>query len=167
MTHDQAEALVVSDDIIVMSKGHIEQQGLPHEIYARPINRFVSNFIGMVNLIEGTIVSPPMSGRGEISLRGENGKDIHIPCLVAEGLRAGDEAFLSVRPENVEALRTPEGSCLEGEVVDAIFLGNHVDCRVQWDDFEWKLQAHPRDHLRKGERVYLRFDPEHTMAVRP
>jgi hypothetical protein len=56
---------------------------------------------------------------------------------------------------------------LEGEVSQAIFLGNHVDCRVRWGAFEWKVIAHPRDRLRPGEKVYLRLDPEHTMAVKP
>jgi hypothetical protein len=52
-------------------------------------------------------------------------------------------------------------------VLQAIFLGNYVDCRVRWGAFEWKVLAHPRDRLREGEKVYLRLDPEHTLAVQP
>ena len=55
VTHDQAEALVMSDDIIVMSKGHIEQMGSPVDIYSKPVNSYVSNFIGVANLLEGNV----------------------------------------------------------------------------------------------------------------
>lgn len=75
---------------------------------------------------------------------------------------------MSVRPENVRAARDRGGDgVLEGEVSQAIFLGNHVDCRVRWGAFEWKVIAHPRDRLRPGEKVYLRLDPERTLAVKP
>ncbi|MBT7768585.1 MAG: TOBE domain-containing protein, partial [Rhodospirillales bacterium] len=78
------------------------------------------------------------------------------------------EAVLSVRPENVHALREDPGDgSLEGEVIQVIFLGNYVDCRVSWGEFEWKVIAHPRDKLREGEKVYLRLDADHTLAVRP
>jgi ABC-type sugar transport system ATPase subunit len=73
-----------------------------------------------------------------------------------------------VRPENVAATRqNGGGASLEGEVIQAIFLGNCVDCRVRWGEFEWKIMAHPRTELKAGEKVYLRLDPEHTLAVLP
>jgi hypothetical protein len=73
-----------------------------------------------------------------------------------------------VRPENVHASRdNGGGASLEGEVSEAVFLGNCVDCRVQWGDFEWKVLAHPRAGLRRGQRVYLRLDPNHTLAIQP
>ncbi len=166
VTHDQAEALVMSDDIIVMSKGHIEQTGGPHAIYARPANRYVSNFIGAANLLAGRITRAS-GGRGEIEVA-EGTNRLQVPCLLAEGLAEGDEAVLSVRPENVEALRKqPSGPCVEGEIIQTVFLGNWQDCRVKWGEFEWKVQAHPREGLRPGEKIYLRLDPEHTLAVRP
>jgi hypothetical protein len=52
-------------------------------------------------------------------------------------------------------------------VLQAIFLGNCIDCRVRWGAYEWKVLAHPRTRLRKGEKVFLRLDPSHTLAVRP
>ena len=48
---------------------------------------------------------------------------------------------------------------------NVIFLGNHVDCRVNWGEYEWKVIAHPRDRLKEGEKIYLRFDSDHTVAV--
>jgi len=167
VTHDQAEALVMSDNIIVMSKGRIEQSGGPHAIYARPLNRYVSNFIGIANLIEGRVSRASNSGLSEIEISQE-GEHISLPCLLGEGLNEGSEAVLSVRPENVHALRErPGGPSMEGEVIQTVFLGSYLDCRVQWGNFEWKVQAHPREHLREGDRVHIRLDADHTMAVLP
>ena len=167
VTHDQAEALVMSDEIIVMSKGHIEQTGGPHSIYARPVNKFVSDFIGVANLTEGRIVSNGGGGSGTIEIS-QGGESVQLPCLLADGLLEGDEAFLSVRPENVDASREPkDGPRIEGEVIQSVFLGNCLDCRVKWGEFEWKVLAHSRERLRVGEKVYVRLDPDHTLAVRP
>ena len=167
VTHDQAEALVMSDEIIVMSKGRIQQKGGPHEIYARPINAYVSNFIGVANLLKGRVVQVTAPGRGEVELT-EGGARVMLPCQIGEGIKAGEEAVISVRPENVQVSRdNGGGASIGGEVLQAIFLGNCVDCRVRSGDFEWKVLAHPRAGLRKGDKVYLRLDPEHTLAVQP
>jgi iron(III) transport system ATP-binding protein len=167
VTHDQAEALVMSDEIIVMSKGRIQQKGGPHQIYARPINAYVSNFIGVANLLKGRVVAVTAPGRGAVEVA-EGGMRVQLPCQLGEGVAKDAEAVVSVRPENVHAERENGGAAwLEGEVLEAIFLGNYVDCRVLWGEYEWKVLAHPRDRLRKGERVYLRLDPEHTLAVQP
>jgi iron(III) transport system ATP-binding protein len=167
VTHDQAEALVMSDEIIVMSKGRIEQKGSPHEIYARPVNAYVSNFIGVANLLNGRVVTVTAPGRGEVEFS-EGGTRVKLPCQLGEGIKAGDAAVISVRPENVEATHDNGGGApIAGEVLQAIFLGNCVDCRVRSGGFEWKVLAHPRDGLRTGDKVYLRPDPEHTLAIRP
>ena len=167
VTHDQAEALVMSDDIIVMSKGRIEQKGGPHEIYTRPANGYVSNFIGVANLLEGRVVKVTAPGRGEVEIA-EGDARVRLPCNLGDGVTEGAEAILSVRPENVRVSReNSTAPCLEGEVLQVIFLGNCVDCRVRWGSFEWKVLTHPRMRLRKGDKVYLRPDPEHSLAVPP
>ena len=167
VTHDQAEALVMSDEIIVMSKGHIEQRGGPHEIYTRPVNAYVSNFIGVANLLKARVVKVTAPGRGEAEIF-EGAKRARLGCRLADGLGEGADAILSVRPENVQTRRENGGGlCLEGEVRQTIFLGNCVDCRVRWGDFEWKVLTHPRARLREGDKIYLHIDPEHTLAVRP
>jgi iron(III) transport system ATP-binding protein len=167
VTHDQAEALVMSDEIIVMSAGRIQQAGGPHDIYARPVNRYVSNFIGVANLLPGHVVRVTAPGRGEIEVR-EGAATVRLPCRLGEGLGEGAPAVLSVRPENVQALREEPGEPrLEGRVLQTIFLGNCLDCRVRWGEFEWKILAHPRHRLQPGDRVFLRLDPEHSLAVRP
>jgi iron(III) transport system ATP-binding protein len=167
VTHDQSEALVMSDDIIVMSKGRIQQKGGPREIYARPVNAYVSNFIGIANLLKGRVITVTAPGRGEVEIA-VGGRTARLSCLLGDGMAAGAEAVISVRPENVAATRQNGGGpSLEGEVIQAIFLGNSVDCRVRWGEFEWKVMAHPRTGLKAGEKVYLRLDPEHTLAVQP
>jgi iron(III) transport system ATP-binding protein len=167
VTHDQAEALVMSDEIIVMSKGRIEQTGGPHEIYARPVNAYVSNFIGVANLLKGRVVQCTARGRGEVELA-EGGVRLSLPCRLGDGVMAGADAVVSVRPENVQASRENGGGpAIEGEILQAIFLGNCLDCRVRSGEFEWKVLAHPRADLRTGDKVYLRLDPEHTWAIRP
>ncbi|MGE0255430.1 MAG: ABC transporter ATP-binding protein [Alphaproteobacteria bacterium] len=167
VTHDQAEALVMSDEIIVMSKGRIEQRGSPLDIYSRPVNGYVSNFIGVANLLKGRVTDGVAGGAGAVEI-GNGGAPVRVPCRLGAGVAAGSEAILSVRPENVRALRDKtDDTCLEGEVTQAVFLGSSVDCRVRWGDFEWKVLAHPRTRLRTGERVWLRLDPDHSLAVQP
>jgi len=167
VTHDQSEALVMSDEIIVMSKGKIEQRGGPVEIYSRPVNEYVSNFIGVANLLKAKVRDSDGSGQGVVEVS-QDGQTMTVPCQIGPGIGAGDDAVLSVRPENVHAVREGNGNDdVEGEVTHAIFLGNYVDCRVKWGDFEWKVIAHPRTRLKAGEKVFLQFDPEHTLAVQP
>ena len=167
VTHDQSEALVMSDEIIVMSKGRIQQKGGPRDIYSRPVNAYVSNFIGVANLLKGRVIAVTAPGRGDVEVAA-GGRTVQLPCRLGDGIVAGAETVVSVRPENVEASRTNGGAvCLEGEVIQTVFLGNSVDCRVRWGEFEWKVMAHPRAGLKTGEKVYLRLDPEHTLAVQP
>jgi ABC-type Fe3+/spermidine/putrescine transport system ATPase subunit len=148
-----------------MRSGRIEQRGGPHDIYSRPANAFVSNFVGVANLVKGRVIAVDGAGRGEFEIT-QCGRRVQLSCRLGEGVGQGAEAILSVRPENVHAARENAGEpCLEGEVLQAIFLGNGIDCRVRWGEFEWKVLAHPRAHLKKGEKVYLRLDPEHTLAV--
>jgi iron(III) transport system ATP-binding protein len=167
VTHDQAEALAMSDDIIVMSKGQIQQKGGPREIYGRPVNAYVSDFIGVTNLLQARVVTVNAQGGGEVEIAA-GGRMVKLACVLGDGLAVGAKTVISVRPEDVKATRQDSGGCcLEGEVIQAIFLGNYMDCRVRCGEFEWKVMAHPRAGLRTGDKVYLRLDPERTVAVRP
>jgi iron(III) transport system ATP-binding protein len=150
-----------------MSKGRIQQTGGPRDIYGRPVNAYVSSFIGVANLLKGRVVAVTGPGLGEVEIAA-GPRRVQLPCLLGAGIGEGAETVVSVRPENVVASRVSDGGvCLEGEVIQAIFLGSSVDCRVRWGDFEWKVMAHPRAGLKAGEKVYLRLDPEHTLAVQP
>ena len=127
----------------------------------------IANFIGVANLLKGHVIAVTAPGRGEVEISA-GGRTAQLPCLLGAGMAAGAQVVLSVRPENVQASHQNDGgSYLEGEVIQAIFLGNNVDCRVRWGEFEWKVMVHPRSGLKTGEKVYLRLDPEHTLAVQP
>jgi len=167
VTHDQSEALVMSDEIIVMSKGRIEQRDAPLAVYSKPVNGYVSQFIGVANLLNGKVLNDAENGRGEVDVSASI-KGLSYDCLLADEVKKGDEVVVSVRPENVlVSTDNFNGNSIEGRVDLAIFLGNCVDCRITSGDYEWKVLTHPRQNINKGDRVFLRPDPEHTLAVIP
>ena len=167
VTHDQAEALVMSDEIIIMSKGRVEQKGTPHDLYSRPANAHVSSFIGGANLLKARVLRATAPGHGEVELI-DGAAPLRLACLLGEEIEPGAEVMISIRPESVRASRERSARAqIEGEVSQVIFLGNCLDCRVRWGAVEWKVLAHPRADLRRGERVYLELDPTRTLAVRP
>ena len=168
VTHDQAEALVLSDRIITMSKGHIEQEGDPQAIYARPANRFVSQFIGVANLLSGT-VTEVADGWTIVEL--SNGEaQSRFRCTTADAFVPGERVEVSIRPEHVRLFPAPPSAtalnCLEGDVIVANFLGNYIDCRVQWGTVEWKVQVERRQRIRRGMRVWLTVAPQHCLCLR-
>jgi spermidine/putrescine transport system ATP-binding protein len=139
VTHDQDEAITLSDRIAVMNAGRIEQEGAPAEIYERPRTRFVADFIGLTNFIEGTVRS---GGKGEAPGAGDR------PIVVATNLgeivcggsqphvAPGERVTLTLRPEKVRLLptgaRAGEGwNSVEGTVTQAVFLGPQNEYRIR------------------------------------
>jgi len=132
------------------------------------VNSYVSNFIGVANLLKGRVVSTLDHGYGEVEVQSKDNTKALLAAKLHADMRAGSETVLSIRPENVRISRTYEGPVsIVGKVEQAIFLGNCIDARVSWGGFEWKVLAHPRSNLMAGEKVFLRPDPAHTLAVRP
>ena len=167
VTHDQSEALVMSDEIIVMSKGRIEQRDVPLSVYSKPANGYVSQFIGVANLIEGTLAKKNKSGTGVADLN-KTIKGLTCDCVLSSELESGDDVLVSIRPENISvSKKNIGGKGIKGKVDLAIFLGNCVDCRISSDGFEWKVLSHPRENLQEGDSVFLHLDPKHTLAVTP
>ncbi|TDR85382.1 ABC transporter ATP-binding protein [Enterovirga rhinocerotis] len=128
VTHDQEEALTLADRIVVMEEGQIVQIGSPADVYERPKSRFVSDFIGFTNAVGGKVVS--VTGT-TARIETASGHSLDIPG--AEGVAAGDEVDLVVRPEKV-AIDPPEGSgcvVVEGDLVHTVYSGAvtyfHVD----------------------------------------
>jgi putative spermidine/putrescine transport system ATP-binding protein len=124
VTHDQEEALSISDRIAVMYGGKAEQVGAPFEIYNRPATKFVANFVGTLNVLEGT-VSDAASGKvkvntEEISLKGK-----------LNGSKTGDMLSLALRPEAISLGRRPgNDASLSGQISDVHFLGSVIRVRV-------------------------------------
>ncbi|NDV88472.1 ATP-binding cassette domain-containing protein [Aurantimonas aggregata] len=161
VTHDQEEALSMSDRIVVMSEGRIEQCGAPFEIYNRPNNRFVAGFVGTLSLIEGV-----RAAGGSVTVDGS-------PVTLAEPSpgAAGSPVTLALRPEAVKLEPSPERvNCLRGRVEDAHFLGSVVRLRLSVaggtilaDTFNRPTSPPPV----RGTVVDLFFSPHDVFALQP
>jgi iron(III) transport system ATP-binding protein len=170
VTHDQSEALVMSDRVVVMDKAVIQQIGDPQDIYANPVNSFVANFIGVTSLLEGTL-----AGReGEVcnvEVPGADGHGaLHIQAIGGAGAKPGDKLFLSLRPEDITLhLTKPEGTghgnVVEGNVIDTIYLGSFLEGRVRVGQHEIGIQIDHYENLTPGQSVYLSFQPEHGLCL--
>ena len=160
VTHDQAEAMVISDQIIVMNDGRIQQQGDARAIYTRPANRFVAEFIGLANLLAGAATAPDgLDGllRAEIDLG--LGRQVVLRAPPPDGTVApGARVLISIRPEDVEI--GPVDSAggdnrLEGAVASAVYMGTHVDYQIEAGAVRLRVQAKASTPYREGDRVTL------------
>jgi ABC-type Fe3+/spermidine/putrescine transport system ATPase subunit len=126
VTHDQQEALSLSDRVVVMSRGRMEQAGTPREIYDRPRTRFVADFVGAVNVLPGRISAAAgglrvvLDGLGEVALSGSE---------PAGGGQPGQRVDLFVRPESVRLSSSPAGSA-SARVREVTYLGQHTEVRL-------------------------------------
>ncbi|MGH7388939.1 MAG: ABC transporter ATP-binding protein [Candidatus Rokuibacteriota bacterium] len=168
VTHDQSEALVMSDRVVVMDGGVIQQIGDPQTIYARPANAFVANFLGVANLLEGTLL-----GRNgtlcelEIPL-GQAQRPVRLRAAGAEGASRGQRIVLSVRPEDLALhLTRPDGAAnvIEGEVIDTVYRGSFLDCQVRAGTHEISVQIDHYEQLAPGQQVFLTFEPDHGLCL--
>ena len=153
VTHDQVEAMTLSDRIVVMNQGRIEQIGPPQEIYRRPATRFVADFIGRANFVEGTVRD---SRNGDVTLDAL-GATFTVPAP-DHALAPGMAATVVVRPEMVE-IDAP-GSQIEGTVRRATYLGNVIEYDIEVSDQLLALVEHDPRHTvvhPEGTRVPLRL----------
>lgn len=127
VTHDQAEAMSLSDRIAVMNQGRIEQVGRPTDIYLRPASVFVADFIGHANFIE-TRVSHQQDGQATVTVLG---KTVTLPC--SPEMRVGDAAYAVIRPEAVQLTADPTGASGH-QVSSAVYLGSSVEYEVETGD---------------------------------
>ena len=127
VTHDQEEALTMSDTIVVMNKGVIQQQGTPEDIYNEPANAFVANFIGESNIIDGIMID-------DYKVSFEN----HTFDCVDRGFDKNEKIDVVVRPEDIKIV-SPENGMLCGKVESIIFKGVHYEICVSIDDVKWIL----------------------------
>jgi spermidine/putrescine transport system ATP-binding protein len=168
VTHDQEEALAMSDRIAVMNGGRVEQIGTPREIYERPQTAFVADFIGSLNALDLRI--DELVGANAVMRLGE-AERLVVP--VGPGHRPGDNIRVAVRPERVQI--APEGnpllnggSRLEGTVAEVVFLGMYTQFHV--DTQAGRLVSHrladePLRALETGSRVSLSWEPEQASLL--
>jgi spermidine/putrescine transport system ATP-binding protein len=170
VTHDQEEALALSDRIAVMNGGRIEQLGTPEELYDRPRTRFVADFIGTTNLLSG-IVASATAGEAIVDLAA-GGR-----CVVrADGLAIGASVELAVRPEALE-LVTPApdadagaasgGSWLRGTIDQSAYLGTSISYQVRTDDGSRVVASVPHTHGRiaPGTAVEIRWRTDDALVL--
>jgi len=150
VTHDQAEAMAMSDEIIVMNKGEIQQIGKPEEIYEKPLNKFVANFIGLTNFI------PCKVSEDRKYLIVKDGKGSKIEYVVSE--KHKEEVILCVRLEDITLKPYDEGE-MNGQVIRATYLGNLVDYLLQVGDITMRVQLKDR-RFSTGDKVSLIIDKE-------
>ena len=163
VTHDQVEALAMSNLVAVMHEGRIAQIGAPREIYERPASRFVTDFVGSTNLVPGRVVGAAGGDRYRVETACGP-----LVCTIPGGATSGREVTVSVRPEDVSIHETPPpDGAWEATVEQVVFLGECMDCRLTVGDHLLRARTHPAVSVRRGDRVFLTFHPERCTAIRP
>src|SRR5499427_3060437 len=164
VTHDQEEALAISDRVIVMNVGVIEQIGTPAEIYDLPRNAFVADFVGSANLIHGRR-RPELDGDGLVVLETPGGALVHG---VSHGRQAGSEAVFSARTVHLELSRERPRSgrnVWPARVRSRVFQGDFTQYHLDWDGRRLVLRCVTAEPVAEGTEVFLRVDPRHCVLL--
>ena len=146
VTHDQEEALTMSDRVVVMDGGKIQQVGTPQDIYNEPQNAFVADFIGESNIVDGKMLRDYY-----VEFSGQK-----FDCL-DKGFEPNEQVDVVVRPEDVDIV-TPEKGMLKGQVTSVAFLGVHYEIIVDIGGFKWMIQT--TDEHFTGDNVGLYIEPD-------
>ena len=146
VTHDQEEALTMSDTVVVMNEGKIQQIGTPEDIYNEPKNAFVADFIGESNIIDGIMHADKVVG-----MYGRK-----FPCLDV-GFAPDEPVDVVIRPEDIDIVPEAEGQ-LTGTVTEVTFKGMHYDIIVDFRGFKWLIQT--TDYSPVGAKIGVKIDPD-------
>ena len=165
VTHDQEEALVLADRIVVMSDGKIEQVASPTEIYLHPATQFVAEFVGINNIVRGKVEDTDQSG-SRVRVAQEYGEPFWAsgPKDLVDRLSKGSEISVSVRPEAIRVNGAAEGDNpqISAKVKATAFLGNRFDLRLDIKGREFRCQVPRMDF---GEDVDVNFNPELAWVI--
>ncbi len=170
VTHDQEEALTMSDRIAVMSKGKVMQVGAPVEIYERPNCKFVADFIGTSNFLEGTVKA----------IEGDKA-DVFVPALNAEvkglvsgEIAVGESAAISIRPEKIRLADKAvlSHNCFEGRIVNSVYIGSDTHLVMDVNGVQVKVweqnrisSLDPKAYYTVGQSAWLTLFPENTLVM--
>ena len=146
VTHDQEEALTMSDTVVVMNKGLIQQIGSPVDIYNEPENAFVADFIGESNIIDGFMLEDNL-----VKMYGKK-----FPCL-DKGFAKNEAVDVVIRPEDIDIVPPAEGQ-LVGTITDVTFKGMQYDIFVDFQGFKWLIQT--TDYAPMGRKIGVKIDPD-------
>ena len=173
VTHDQGEALALSDRIAVMNDGKILQVGTPSEIYDSPQSRFVADFIGTSNFLEGTLISQNEIMQNEIMLTSE--PPLKIVGIPSNDLSIDTPVTVAIRPERIDLRMTPTSdvaNCLRGVIQDESYLGTTLQYTIE-TDYPTPLIVHQQNtgtrnihRFQRGDTVYLQWTPENAIVLK-
>jgi len=173
VTHDQEEAMTMSDRIAVMRHGRIEQAGAPEDLYERPATTFVAGFLGVSNLLDGEVVG---RGSDEAEVRLADGAVVRVPTTTLNG---ATRVHVGIRPEKLRVVATGSDhvadagtNSLDGKILDASYVGVHTQYLVQTADghrltvYAQNLETSGASEvLADGEAVRLSWKPQHTFVI--
>jgi spermidine/putrescine transport system ATP-binding protein len=169
VTHDQEEALTMSDRLVVMNAGRIEQLGTPRAMYERPETRFVANFLGTSNIVSGRVEA----GGDGYALAGLGPGE----RVLVSGVYAGEQVDVAVRPEKTVLTAASEPppaghSALRGTVTDVVYLGTSTSYRVvtsggaKMTVYRQNVAALPGAEVAQGQQVWLSWPPDHAYVLK-
>ena len=168
VTHEQIEALTLSDVIAVMSDGKIVQEGTPLEIYRQPANPFVANFIGQSNLLPGNVTELNGSGASDRRVVRVTSAVGNLACTAPVDIVVGDDIVIAIRPEHVMLQPGEEEAenTLTGTLDSTNFIGNSMDCIVRVGDQRFRVMLHPERTPAVGASCTLYIAARHCLAMR-
>jgi iron(III) transport system ATP-binding protein len=167
VTHDQAEAMVISDRIAVMESGNVVQLGTPQQIYAKPANRFVADFIGTMNFMSGEVVSV-LKDTGAIHVRTEFCERMLCKASDSASSTPGTKVYASIRPEDVEVSADPpqaSDNVFTGTIAHKAYLGNFLFFFVSVNDTMIRVQVPHYLPQEEGQEIYLYLNPEKCILL--
>jgi iron(III) transport system ATP-binding protein len=165
VTHDQAEAMVISDRIVVMNGGRIAQIGTPREIYTKPSDEFVANFIGVTNFVRGKIGRPVPDGADRL-IELENG--VSLRCATVDTAAEGSNVLVSLRPEKLRLLQAQSSDAcnvFQCQIVLKAFLGDRIDYRIAVMGKEWRVETETQHDFPEGAQMYVKIEPGDLVVI--
>lgn len=170
VTHDQAEAMVISDEIVVMWNGKIEQIGNAKEIYTRPKTKFVADFIGVSNYLEGVVTNFRDGTKKYGNVKATDGKkNYEIECIMPNKIEKGEKVVVFFRPESISIIKETEGkkiNILKGKIKQLIYLGNYWDYRIEVGNKEIRMQGSISEKFEKNEEVLIKIDHKQCVCIK-
>ena len=156
VTHDQEEALAISDRVIVMNGGRIEQIGAPEDIYNRPVSRFVADFVGSANMIPGHVKG--VEADGAMIFETKSG------TLIRAAAGKGDASLLALRSSYIQ-LRPGEVNAIPGTIHRRMFHGDFIQYVIDWPDGQLIVRRPPAEQWEEGSAVTVSFSPEYCVLL--
>ena len=156
VTHDQTEAMMLSDRVLVMHSGRVEQAGSPQEVYESPRSQFVMDFLGQVNHLTGTLVELRPA---HLLVRLDHGEDVTLPARAGTpGLKEGERVVLAFRSADAE-VTTPQAATWPGSVASVVYMGGREEYVVKMGEAEIRCERGSA-HLPVGAQVAVKVSPE-------